>query len=394
MKKTITDYELNGKKVLIRVDFNVPMKDGVIVDDHRIVSSLPTINYACNNGAKVILLSHLGRVKTEEDLRSNNLEPVSKHLSKLLNKEVKFIEETRGKNLENSINNMNNGDVLLIQNTRYEDLDGKKESSNDSSLGAYWASLGDVFINDAFGTSHRAHASNVGIASHIPSGVGFLIEKELEILESAIEAPERPLVVILGGSKVSDKIGVIKNLVNVADNILIGGGMAYTFLYASGIPIGKSLLDEENIDFCKEMLEKYSDKIVLPIDTVCASEISDDALTRTCFINEINSDEIGVDIGYNTVKLFRQYLDQAKTIIWNGPVGIFEREPFSNGTKGICEVLKNVDATKIIGGGDTGAAITMFGYEDYVTHISTGGGASLELLEGKVLPGIEVINEK
>lgn len=394
MKKSIRDYELKGKRVLIRVDFNVPMKDGIITDDHRIVASLPTIKYASDNGAKVILLSHLGRVKSKEDLAINDLEPVSNRLSELLHTQVKFINETRGETLEHSINEMSNGDVLLIQNTRYEDLEGKKESSNDETLGVYWSSLGDIFINDAFGTSHRAHASNVGIASHIPSGIGFLIEKELDILESAINEPKRPLVVILGGSKVSDKIGVIKNLVNIADNILIGGGMAYTFLYASGIPIGKSLLDEENIDFCKEMLEKYSDKIVLPIDTVCALEVSDEAFPRTCFINEIKSDEIGVDIGYNTVKLFRQYLTQAKTIIWNGPVGIFEKKPFAEGTKWICEILKGVDATKIIGGGDTGAAVSMFGYEEYVTHISTGGGASLELLEGKLLPGIEAIDEK
>lgn len=394
MKKTIRDYELNDKKVLIRVDFNVPMENGNIVDDHRIVASLPTIRYAIENGAKVILLSHLGRVKTEEDIIINDLKPVATHLSSLLNVDVKFINSTRGEELESSINRMNNGEVLLIQNTRYEDLNGKKESSNDSELGQYWASLGDIFINDAFGTSHRAHASNVGIASNIPSGVGFLIEKELDVLEPAINKPERPLVVILGGSKVSDKIGVIENLVKVADYILIGGGMAYTFLYASGISVGNSLLDRDNVEFCTNILNEYSDKIVLPIDSVCAREITDDADTRTCFINEIKEDEIGVDIGYNTVKLFSQYLSQAKTIIWNGPVGIFEKEPFSNGTKGICEVLKDVEATKIIGGGDTGAAISVFGYEDYVTHISTGGGASLELLEGKELPGIAIIADK
>ena len=394
MKKTIRDFELNDKKVLIRVDFNVPIENGHIVDDHRIVASIPTIKYAIENGAKVILLSHLGRVKTEEDKTINDLRIVATHLSSLLGIEVKFINSTRGEELESTINKMNNGEVVLIQNTRYEDLNGKKESSNDSELGSYWASLGDIFINDAFGTSHRAHASNVGIASHIPSGVGFLIEKELEVLEPAINNPKRPLVVILGGSKVSDKIGVIENLVKVADYILIGGGMAYTFLYASGISIGNSLLDKDNVEFCADVLEKYSDKIVLPIDSVCAKEITDDAVTRTCFINEIKEDEIGVDIGYNTVKLFRQYLSQAKTIIWNGPVGIFEKEPFSNGTKSICEVLKDVEATKIIGGGDTGAAISIFGYDDYVTHISTGGGASLELLEGKELPGIAIIDEK
>jgi len=394
MKRTIRDYDLCGKKVIIRVDFNVPIKDGTITDDHRIEASIPTIDYAVKEGAKVILLSHLGRVKTEEDKKTNSLKEVAIHLGKLMNKQVSFIPTTRGEVVENAINNMNNGDIILLENTRFEDVDGKKESSNDEELGTYWASLGDIFINDAFGTAHRAHASNVGIASHLPSGVGFLMEKELNILCPAIENPKRPLVVILGGSKVADKIGVIRNLVNVADYILVGGGMAYTFLKASGISIGNSLLDKDNIDFCLEMLDKYSDKIVLPIDTVCATEITDDAEIRTCFINEIRENEIGVDIGYNTVKLFRQYLESAGTIIWNGPVGIFEKPCFADGTKGICEILKNVDAIKIIGGGDTGAAISMFGYENDVTHISTGGGASLELLEGKILPGIKIIKDK
>lgn len=394
MKKSIRDFNLFGKKVIIRVDFNVPMQDGIIIDDNRIVSSIPTIEYAYKKGAKVILLSHLGRVKTEEDKKVYSLAPVAIRLNELLGKKVSFVAETRGDLVENMIENMQNGDIILLENTRFEDIQDKKESSNNEELGAYWASLGDIFINDAFGTSHRAHASNVGIASHIPSGVGFLVEKELHILESAMKNPKRPLVVILGGSKVSDKIGVIENLVNIADYILIGGGMAYTFLSVSGISIGNSLFDKDHIEFCKKMLNLYSDKIVLPIDTVCANEITDGATTRTCFINEMKEEEIGVDIGYNTVKLFGQYLNDAGTIIWNGPVGIFEKEPFSNGTKGICEILKQVDAVKIIGGGDTGAAVTMFGYEKDVTHISTGGGASLELLEGKTLPGIEIINEK
>lgn len=394
MKKSIRDFSLFGKKVIIRVDFNVPIQDGVIMDDHRIVASIPTIEYAIKEGAKVILLSHLGRVKTEEDKKVYSLAPVASHLSKLLDKDVFFVPETRGTMVEEKICEMQNGDVILLENTRFEDIQDKKESSNDEGLGIYWASLGDIFINDAFGTSHRAHASNVGIASHIPSGVGFLVEKELNILESAIKNPKRPLVVVLGGSKVSDKIDVIRNLVSIADYILIGGGMAYTFLAASDISIGNSLLDKEHVDFCREMLTAYSDKIILPIDTVCAKEIIDDAVTRTCFINEIKDDEIGVDIGYNTVKLFSQYLRDAGTIIWNGPVGIFEKEVFANGTKGICEILKQVNGIKIIGGGDTGAAVTMFGYENNVTHISTGGGASLELLEGKTLPGIGIINEK
>ena len=390
--KTIRDFDLNNKKVIIRVDFNVPIKDGIITDDTRIKESLETINYAIDNGAKVILLSHLGRVKTEEDKIKNNLLIVASRLGQLLNKKILFSEKTRGEILENRINNMISGEILLIQNTRYEDLDGKKESSNDLELGKYWASLGDIYINDAFGTSHRAHASNVGIASNLPSGIGFLIEKELKAFEKVLDNPNRPFTVILGGSKVSDKIGVIENLVTKADYILVGGGMAYTFLKASGINIGKSLLDEENIEFCKQMLEKYSDKIILPIDSVNAKEVTDKG--RTCFINEIKDDEMGLDIGYNTVKLFKTYLDNSRTIVWNGPVGMFEQDEFSKGTLGICEILKGLDATKIIGGGDTASAVINLGFRDYMTHISTGGGASLELLEGKKLPGIEIIKDQ
>ena len=394
MKKTIRDFDLKDKKVIIRVDFNVPMKDNVITDDNRIKASLETIKYAIDNGAKVILMSHLGRIKTEEDKASNSLKPVAQRLQELLNQEVIFVSTTRGEELENKVNSLKSGEVLLMENTRYEDLDGKKESSNDSELGKYWASLGEIYINDAFGTSHREHASNVGIATNLPNGVGFLIEKELKELKAAIDSPQRPFTVILGGSKVSDKIGVIENLVNKADYILIGGGMAYTFLKASGIEIGSSLLDSDNIDFCTKMLEKYSDKIILPIDSVNATEISEEAEPRECFINEIKEDEIGLDIGYGTVKLFKQYLDKSKTIIWNGPLGYFEIETFSKGTKQICEALKDIDAKKIIGGGDTAAAVINFGFENYMTHISTGGGASLELLEGKKLPGIEAIDEK
>lgn len=387
--KTIRDFDLNNKKVIIRVDFNVPMKNGVITDDTRIKESLETINYAINNNAKVILLSHLGRIKEENDLEKNNLYPVAIRLSELLNKKVLFSNHTRGKILEDRINNMKNQEILLIQNTRYEDLDGKKESNNDKELGKYWSSLGDIYINDAFGTSHRVHASNVGIASNLPSGIGFLIEKELKEFEKVLINPDRPLTVILGGAKVKDKIPVIENLVKIADYILIGGGMSYTFLKASGINIGKSLLDEESIPFCQEMLEKYKDKIILPIDSVNAKKIEEKG--RTCFINEIKDDEIGLDIGYNTVKLFKTYLENSKTIVWNGPVGMFEQEEFNKGTIGICEILKNLEATKIIGGGDTASAIINLGYKEYMTHISTGGGASLELLEGKKLPGIEVI---
>ena len=305
MKKTIRDYDLSGKKVIIRVDFNVPIKDGKITDDNRIKASLETINYAINNNAKVILMSHLGRIKTEEDKIKNTLEPVALRLSELLDKEIIFVDETRGKILEDAISELKPGEILLMENTRFEDLNNKAESSNSEELGKYWASLGDIYINDAFGTSHRSHASNVGIASNLPNGIGFLIEKEIKEIEQTIKNPQRPFTVILGGSKVKDKIGVIENLVNIADYILIGGAMAYTFLKASGIEIGSSLLDEESIDFCKNILKKYSDKIILPIDSVNALEISDEVSPRECFINEIKENEIGLDIGYNTVKLFK-----------------------------------------------------------------------------------------
>jgi 3-phosphoglycerate kinase len=394
MKKTIRDFDLENRKVIIRVDFNVPIKNGEITDDNRIKESLETINYALKNKAKVILLSHLGRVKTEEDKLKNSLDVVSKRLSQLLAKEVKFSINTRGEELESLINELKTGDVLLIENTRYEDLDGKKESSNDEKLGAYWASLGEIFINDAFGTAHRAHASNVGIASNIPSGVGFLIEKELENLEKVIENPEKPFTLILGGAKVADKIGVIKNLAPKVDNILIGGGMAYTFLKAAGINIGKSMLSEEDLDFCKEMMEKYEDKIILPIDTVNGKEVVETEEGITRFISDTKEDEIGMDIGYATVKLFSNFIKESKVVVWNGTMGISEFENFKNGTIGVCEALKETEATKIIGGGDTAAAVIKLGYKEYMTHISTGGGASLELLEGKKLPGIEIIEEK
>lgn len=394
MKKSIKDFDLDNKKVIIRVDFNVPIKDGNITDDNRIKESLKTIQYAIDNNAKVILMSHLGRVKEEQDLEKNTLEPVALRLSELLDKDLVFVDMTRGKELEDAINEMKPKDVLLIQNTRYEDLDGKKESKNDPELGAYWASLGDIYINDAFGTAHRAHASNVGIASHLPNGIGFLIEKELENLLPAINEPERPLTVILGGSKVSDKIGVIENLVKIADHILIGGGMAFTFLKASGLPIGKSLLDEENIEFCKKILKEHEDKIVLPIDVVCSKSIEKPTDVRECFISDIKDDEIGLDIGNQSVKLFKQHINDSKTIIWNGPVGMFEEKAYEKGTKEICKALTESGAKTIVGGGDSASAAINFGYKEKFSHISTGGGASLELLEGKVLPGIDIINEK
>lgn len=384
--KTIRDFNLDDKKVIMRVDFNVPMKDGIILDDTRIRESLPSIEYALNHGAKLILLSHLGRVKTEED-KKNTLQPISIRLGELLSKNITFIPYTRGKKLETAVRDLKRDQVLLIENTRFEDLDGNKESGNDSDLGAYWASLGDIFINDAFGTAHRAHASNVGIASHIPSGVGFLMEKEVETLQNAIQNPDHPLTVILGGAKVKDKIGVIEHLITIADYIIIGGGMAFTFLKAEGFEIGNSLLDKENIEFCKKILKEYKDKIILPIDIITNNQ-------KEKFINDIGKEDMGCDIGTRTEKLFSQYLRMSKTIIWNGPVGMFEQEEYSHGTKALCSTLQSIDAIKIAGGGDTASAIKNFGFEEAFTHISTGGGASLELLEGKVLPGIAMMYEK
>ena len=394
MKKTIRDFALYNKKVIIRVDFNVPINNGIITDDNRIKESLDTINYATSNGAKVILMSHLGRIKTEENKLNNSLLPVANRLSELLNKDIVFINNTRGKELEDAINNLECGDILLMENTRFEDLDGKKESNNNEELGEYWASLGDIFINDAFGTSHRCHASNVGIASNLPNGIGFLIEKELINLESTINNPERPFTVILGGSKVSDKIGVIENLVDKADYILIGGGMMFTFLSSKGYSIGKSLVDSDSIEFCKDMLTRYPNKIILPVDCVCGKELSNDTTVRITKINDIHDDEMGLDISYGTIDLFSSYLKNSKTIIWNGPVGAFEYDKFSNGTKELCSLLANISSKVIIGGGDTASAAINFGYKDSYTHISTGGGASLELLEGKKLPGIAIIDDK
>lgn len=393
MKRTIRDLDLRGKKVIIRCDFNVPMKDLKITDDNRIIESLPTINYALSHGAKVILMSHLGRVETVEDKLTSSLLPVAKRLSELLNQEVLFIPFTRGSELEQAINHLGDGEVLLMENTRFEDLKDKAESKNSEELGAYWASLGDIYINDAFGTSHRAHASNVGIAKHLNNGIGFLIEKELMFLKTNIDNPKRPLTVILGGSKVKDKIGVISNLVNVADHILIGGGMAYTFLKAQGYEIGNSLLDGDSLNFCKDVLSKYVAKIILPIDVVCAQEIKEGIDKQERLISEIKEDEIGLDIGPKTVILFNSYLQMSKTVIWNGPVGVFELNSFADGTKALCAILAEINAVTIIGGGDTGSAVINFGYKDSMTHISTGGGASLELLEGKELPGIAIIDE-
>ena len=394
MKKTIKDYDLKGKKVIIRCDLNVPVKDGVITDDNRIRESLKTIKTVVRRKGKIIILSHLGRIKTEEDMKKYSLRPVCERLSELLKKEVKFIEATRGKKVEEAINNMKNRDIIMLENTRFEDLKGEKESKNNPSLARYWASLGDIFVNDAFGTIHRNHASNVGIAKRLPNAIGYLVRKEIDALSEATCNPKRPYVVILGGSKISDKIKVIDNLVTKADYILIGGAMAFTFLKASGFKVGKSLLEKEYIDYCKDVLSKYEDKIVLPIDVFVGTSISEEATPVKRFINEIKEDEMGLDIGPGTLKVFKQYLDESKTIVWNGPVGYFELKEFSLGTKSLLEVISKTKAKTILGGGDTASAAINMGYYDKIWHISTGGGASLEFLEGKALPGLKVINEK
>lgn len=395
-KKTIKDVDLKDKKVLVRVDFNVPLKDGVITNDNRIVAALPTIEYVTDQGGKAILFSHLGRVKTEEDKAGKSLRPVAERLSELLGKPVTFIPETRGAALETAVNDMKDGDILVVENTRFEDIDGKKESGNDPELGKYWASLGDVFVNDAFGTAHRAHASNVGIASTgIPTVAGFLMEKEIKFIGEAVEHPKRPFIAILGGAKVSDKIGVIENLIAKADKILIGGGMTYTFYKAKGIEIGNSLVEEDKVALAKELIEKAGDKLVLPIDSVCAKEFSNDVDTIVTDGEGVPEGYMGLDIGPKSIELFTKELAGAKTVVWNGPMGVFEMSNFAKGTIGVCEAIANLkDATTIIGGGDSAAAAIQLGFADKFTHISTGGGASLELLEGKELPGLAAINDK
>lgn len=395
MKKTIRDLEVNGKKVLMRVDFNVPIQNGEITDSKRISAALPTIKHAIENNAKVILFSHLGRVKEESDLVKNDLKVVCDKLSELLGFEVLFSSKTRGSELEAMIDSLETGKVLLVQNTRYEDLDGKKESKNDSELAKYWASLGDVFVNDAFGTAHRAHASNVGIASNVSeNAIGFLIEKELEYLEGALVEPKRPFVAIIGGSKVSDKIKVINRLVEIADKVIIGGGMAYTFLKAQGLNVGKSLCEDDYLELAKELLANSNGKIVLPIDNRASTEFNNDTELVVVDSDKITDDLMCLDIGPKTEELLADVLSTAKTVVWNGPMGVFEFSNYNKGTFAVCEVLAKSDAITIVGGGDSASAVEKAGHEENFSHVSTGGGASLEFLEGNVLPGVDIINEK
>ncbi|WP_270447534.1 phosphoglycerate kinase [Lactobacillus delbrueckii] len=401
-KLIVSDVDVKDKKVLVRVDYNVPIKDGVIGDDNRIVAALPTIKYIIEHGGKAILLSHLGRVKSDEDKKSLSLAPVAKRLGELLDKPVTFVPSNEGKEVEDAINNMKDGDVVVLENTRFQDIDndfGKRESKNDPKLGEYWASLGDVFVNDAFGTAHRSHASNVGIATAMkaagkPAAAGFLLEKEIKFLGNAVANPVHPFVTILGGAKVSDKIGVITNLIPKADHIIIGGGMAYTFLKAQGHKIGKSLVEDDKVEFAKELLEKAGDKLVLPIDNVAATEFNNDAASEVVG-QDIPDNEMGLDIGPKTVELFKKTLEGAKTVVWNGPMGVFEMPNFAKGTLEVGRALADLpDATTIVGGGDSTAAAKQLGIAPKLTHISTGGGASLEYLEGKELPGIACVSDK
>lgn len=391
MKKCIKDIKIKNKTVIIRCDFNVPLKNGKIMDNTRIVKSLETIKYSIKENAKIILLSHLGRVKTEEDKKDKSLKPVAKELEKLLNQKVVFVEATRGEKVEEKVRALKPGEVLLLENTRFEDIEGKCESGNDQELGAYWASLADVFVNDAFGTAHRAHASNVGIASNIKiSCIGFLIEKELIALEE-LNRPDKPFIVILGGSKVGDKIGMIENIVEKADKILIGGGMAFTFLKAEGYEIGNSLCDSEHLSFCEKMTTKYPEKIILPVDVKVTSEFSNDTPLVEKDIDELDFNDMGLDIGTNTVEVFKNYLKDAALVLWNGPLGVYEFENYKQGTDQILNTLADSKIKTILGGGDIVAAAQNANIADKIYHISTGGGATLEYLEGKALPGIEAI---
>ena len=397
-KLTVKDVDLKGKKVLVRVDFNVPVKDGVITNDNLITAALPTIKYILEQGGRAILFSHLGRVKEEADKAGKSLAPVAADLAAKLGQEVTFLPGvTRGAELEAAINALEDGQVLLVENTRYEDVDGKKESKNDPELGKYWASLGDgIFVNDAFGTAHRAHASNVGISANVEKAVaGFLLENEIAYIQEAVEAPERPFVAILGGSKVSDKIGVIENLLEKADKVLIGGGMTYTFYKAQGIEIGNSLVEEDKLDVAKALLEKANGKLILPVDSKEANAFADYTEVKDTEGEAVDPGFLGLDIGPKSIAKFDEALTGAKTVVWNGPMGVFENPDFQAGTIGVMDaIVKQPGVKSIIGGGDSAAAAINLGRADKFSWISTGGGASMELLEGKVLPGLAALTEK
>lgn len=394
MKKTVKDIELKGKRALVRCDFNVPMKDGKITDDIRIRAALPTISYLRDNGAKVIIMSHMGRPKGEADMQYT-LAPVAERLSELLGCDVTFISSPAvvDEKVIKAAHELQEGQVMLLENTRFR----KEETKNEEAFSKELAELGDVFVNDAFGTAHRAHCSTAGVAEYLPAVSGFLIEKEVEYLGSAVDDPKRPLIAIMGGAKVADKIKLIENLLKKVDTLLIGGGMAYTFLKAKGFEIGKSILDEESVDLAGRLMDDAESKgirMLIPVDVICADEFANDANKKTVPVEEIPADMMGMDIGPETVKLFAEEVAKAATVIWNGPMGVFEMPNFAAGTKEVAKALADSNAVTVIGGGDSAAAVKQFGLEDKMTHVSTGGGASMEFLEGKELPGIAVLEDK
>jgi phosphoglycerate kinase len=391
-KKSIRDIDVAGKSVFCRVDFNVPMENGAVTDDTRIKAALPTIKHLVEKGAKVILASHLGRPKGEvkDELR---LDPVAQRLSDLLDKEVSKTDQVHGKEVNEAIDNLTDGDVLLIENVRFE----SGEEKNDPELAKAFASMADVYVNDAFGAAHRAHASTEGVAKHLPAVAGLLLERELEVLGKSLSDPERPFTAIIGGAKVKDKIGVIDNLLDKVDNLIIGGGLAYTFVKAQGYEIGKSLLEEDKIDLAKEFMQKAKDKgvnMVMPVDVIVADDFSEDANKKEVAIDAIPADWEALDIGPKTREKYQQIVKESKLIIWNGPMGVFELNAFAGGTKAVGEALAEGEGFSIIGGGDSAAAVEKFGLADKMDHISTGGGASLEFMEGKELPGVAALDDK
>lgn len=391
-KKSIRDIDVTAKRVFCRVDFNVPMEDGIITDDTRIRAALPTIQYLIEQGAKVILASHLGRPKGKPEAEFS-LDPVKVRLAELLGKEVLKTDEAIGDEVKQVIGTMQNGDVLLLENVRFY----SGEEKNDPELAKSFAELADVYVNDAFGAAHRAHASTEGIAKHLPAVAGFLMQKELDVLGKALSNPERPFTAIIGGAKVKDKIGVIENLLDKVDNLIIGGGLAYTFIKSQGFEIGKSLLEEDKIDLAKSFIEKARTnnvKFLMPIDVVVADDFSENANSKIVDITEIPADWEALDIGPKTVELYSEVIKDSKVVIWNGPMGVFEIDKFAKGTNGIAEAMANSEAITIIGGGDSAAAIEKAGLADKMTHISTGGGASLEFMEGKELPGVNALDDK
>lgn len=394
-KKTIDDINVKGKRVLVRCDFNVPMKEGKISDDTRITASLPTLKKLISDGGRLILCSHMGKPKGEP-VPELSLAPVAKRLSELLGKEVAFVKNDNvvGDNVTAAVNAMKDGDVILLENTRYR----AEETKNGENFSKELGELADIFVNDAFGSAHRAHSSTVGVASFVDTTVsGYLMKKEIDFLGNAVEDPKRPFIAVLGGSKVSSKISVIENLLEKVDALIIGGGMAYTFVKAQGGKIGKSLLEDEYLDFARKMFDKAKEKgvkLLIPVDTVVAKEFSNDVPFHTVKIDEIPDDEMGLDIGSETIKLYKDALKEAKTILWNGPMGVFEMSNFAKGTLELAQAMADLDAITIIGGGDSAAAVKQFNLEDKMTHISTGGGASLEFLEGTELPGLAALDDK